>query len=365
MTSPTSTTPRRRGRTALTILTAASIAVLGLVALGATPAAAAETCPDGYSLNGGSCEKYERADATPGYGECEAPATDYDATTCKLVVEDSWSEPVPPGVVNTPGTCAVGLGAYTLEHGDACYSFGRVGASFGFIYEGEYLTRPSSAWSCPEGYTARGGSADGLICQQLIPGSTTYPPRPRGEDVCPAGWTGPLEGEPSYCERTLVTTPTSNGGGIRTYAATATASGSVDFCLADGTTLVVDYSGTGNGSSTASQADADYAANIGAISAAEAARAAKTPIGARLGACGAPVAAPAAPAIVPVLAPATNVSAPEAATVAVPAAATVPAAVPAGDGSQAPGLPMWALALLAAGVLGTAAAGKRFLGARQ
>ncbi|MCX6434386.1 MAG: hypothetical protein NTX29_17015 [Actinobacteria bacterium] len=358
-TSPTSTTPRRRGRTALTILTAASIAVLGLVALGATPAEAAATCPDGYSLNGGSCEKYERVDATPGYGECEAPETNFDATRCELVVEDSWTERVRPGVVNTPGTCAVGMGSITPEHGDACYTFERY-YPYSAIYQGEYLTRPSSAWSCPEGYTARGGSADGLICQQLIPGSTTYPERPRGEDVCPAGWTGPLEGETSYCERTLVTTPNDTTGG--TFAASETARGSVDFCLADGvTTLVVDYSGTGVGASTVSQADANYAASTVAVAAAEAARAAKTPTGARLGACGAPVAAPAAPAIVPV----SNVSAPAAATVAVPAAATVPAAVPAGDGSQAPVLPMWALALLTAGILGTAVAGKRVLGARQ
>ncbi len=51
--------------------------------------------------------------------------------------------------------------------------------------------------------------------------------------------------------------------------------------------------------------------------------------------------------------------------VTVPQAATVPAAVPAGDGSQAPGLPMWALALVAVGVLGAAAAGKQILGARN
>lgn len=49
------------------------------------------------------------------------------------------------------------------------------------------------------------------------------------------------------------------------------------------------------------------------------------------------------------------------ATVAVPTAATVPAAVPAGDGSQVPGLPMWALALVAVGMIGAAAAGTQLL----
>ncbi len=59
------------------------------------------------------------------------------------------------------------------------------------------------------------------------------------------------------------------------------------------------------------------------------------------------------------------VTAPAAATVAVPAAATVPASVPAGDGSQAPGLPMWALAMIAVGVLGAGFAGKSILAARK
>ncbi len=65
-----------------------------------------------------------------------------------------------------------------------------------------------------------------------------------------------------------------------------------------------------------------------------------------------------APAPAPVAAPAPQ-------QVNIPAKATVPAAVPAGDGSQAPGLPMWALALIAVGALGAAAAGKQILGARN
>ena len=71
-----------------------------------------------------------------------------------------------------------------------------------------------------------------------------------------------------------------------------------------------------------------------------------------------------APATVAAPAPAT-VAAPAPATVAVPAAATLPASVPAGEGSQAPGLPMWALALIALGALGAVAAGKGLLGARK
>ena len=58
-------------------------------------------------------------------------------------------------------------------------------------------------------------------------------------------------------------------------------------------------------------------------------------------------------------------AAPAPAVVSVPAAATVPAAVPAGGGSQAPGLPMWALALVVVGAIGAAAAGKQILGARN
>jgi hypothetical protein len=61
---------------------------------------------------------------------------------------------------------------------------------------------------------------------------------------------------------------------------------------------------------------------------------------------------------------AATVAAPAPATVAVPAAATLPAAVPAGEGSDT-GLPMWALAMVAAGMIGAAFAGKQLLGARK
>lgn len=49
----------------------------------------------------------------------------------------------------------------------------------------------------------------------------------------------------------------------------------------------------------------------------------------------------------------------------VPEAATLPAAVPAGDGSQAPGLPMWAFALIVIGALGAVASVKQILGGRE
>ena len=61
---------------------------------------------------------------------------------------------------------------------------------------------------------------------------------------------------------------------------------------------------------------------------------------------------------------AATVARPAPATVAVPAAATLPAAVPAGEGSDT-GLPMWALAMVAAGMIGAAFAGKQLLGARK
>jgi hypothetical protein len=76
---------------------------------------------------------------------------------------------------------------------------------------------------------------------------------------------------------------------------------------------------------------------------------------------------PVEPAVVaPIIAPAAaTVAAPAPAKVAVPAAATLPGSVPAGDGSQAPGLPMWALAMVAVGVLGAGFAGKQILAARK
>lgn len=76
-----------------------------------------------------------------------------------------------------------------------------------------------------------------------------------------------------------------------------------------------------------------------------------------------PVAAPdAAPDAVAVPAPA-QVAAP--AKVSAPAAATVPASVPAGDGSKAPSLPLWAFALVAVGLAGAAFTGGQLLGARK
>jgi len=156
---------------------------------------------------------------------------------------------------------------------------------------------------------------------------------------------------------------TAGGGGAKTYTASATSSGSFDVCLADGvSTLPVDYSVTGEGSGP-TQGDADYSANVAAAEKAAAAITANTPAGASLGACGAPVdSVVPVPEVVPV-----PVDVPEPATVPadVPEAATVPTAVPAGDGSQAPVLPIWALALVAMGVVGAGAAGKRAMAARK
>ncbi len=91
--------------------------------------------------------------------------------------------------------------------------------------------------------------------------------------------------------------------------------------------------------------------------------------------CNTPVAVAAAEVAVPapaevgppaaVVSPVEAATVPEAATVAAPEAATVPAAVPAGDGSQAPSVPMWALVMIAVGVLGAAGAGKQLVGARK
>ena len=147
--------------------------------------------------------------------------------------------------------------------------------------------------------------------------------------------------------------------------------GSGEFCSATGETVSVKWDGV---SGQASQPAANEAA---AFNKNTALKANGVPFGTEAGACvkasavvaplAATVTAP-SPAKKPVV-----VSAPKpakvaggvAGTVGVPQSATVPAAVPAGDGSQAPGLPMWALALIVAGALGAAAAGKQILGARN
>ncbi len=139
-----------------------------------------------------------------------------------------------------------------------------------------------------------------------------------------------------------------------TYSATGAADGSVDYCTVDGTTVVVDYTGTGAATSTVSQADANFVAQQKADAAAQADLAAKTPAGAKLGACVPVTVAPVQPGTV--AEPVTEVAA---ATVAAPAAATLPAAVPAGDGSTAPQAPVWALALLALATVGAVASATR------
>ena len=136
----------------------------------------------------------------------------------------------------------------------------------------------------------------------------------------------------------------------------------MDLCLVDGVTNAVatyNVSVTGTG---ITPNDAGYAANTAAVAAVQAAIAAQTPAGATQGACGAPPTV-VEPAVV--VAPVEAATVPEAATVAAPEAATVPAAVSAGDGSQAPSVPMWALVMIAVGVLGAAGAGKQLVGARK
>lgn len=142
----------------------------------------------------------------------------------------------------------------------------------------------------------------------------------------------------------------------QTYNAAGSAGGSRDYCTVEGTTAVVTYTGTGSATSTVSQQDANYVAQQKADAAAQADLAAKTPAGATLGACGVVTVAPEEPIVVAPVQPAT-IAAPQPAKVAggvaatVPEAATIPGAVPAGDGSTAPTVPVSALVLL---VLGTA-----------
>ena len=166
-----------------------------------------------------------------------------------------------------------------------------------------------------------------------------------------------------------------------TFDATASAGGSGLFCTPAGATGNVSWSGAGSSTGQATQAAADAAAQAQADANAETDRLAKT-AGLTPGACipneepptvvvteepPAPVAEPVALVESAVIeAPAAPVAAaPAPAVVNVPAAATVPAAVPAGGGSQAPGMPMWALALVVVGAIGAAAAGKQILGARN
>jgi len=140
----------------------------------------------------------------------------------------------------------------------------------------------------------------------------------------------------------------------RTYSATGSAGGSVDYCTVEGSTVVVTYTGTGAATSTVSQADANYVAQQKADAAAQADLAAKTPSNAKLGACQPVGVAPVQPGTV--TEPVAEVAA---ATVTAPAAATLPAAVPAGDGSTAPQAPVWALALLSLATVGAVASAAR------
>ncbi len=152
-----------------------------------------------------------------------------------------------------------------------------------------------------------------------------------------------------YTEGACSTPAVTGGGGAKVFTATAKASGGVDLCLADQVTTVAityDVTQTGTGPTTR---DAEYAANVATVAAVNASIAAQTPTGATLGACGAPIAT--APITVNPVLPATT---PE--SVTVPAAAKVPTSVPAGDGSEAPGAPLWVLAAALIAMVGGGAA---------
>ena len=100
----------------------------------------------------------------------------------------------------------------------------------------------------------------------------------------------------------------------------AAPSGSAEYCTVEGTTVTLAYSGVGRSSSTTSQADATYQAQLIADREAQADLLSVTPTGATPGACPAPAAVE--PATVAPVLPAT-VPAEEPEAVAVPAPATV------------------------------------------
>ena len=177
-------------------------------------------------------------------------------------------------------------------------------------------------------------------------------------------------------------------GTCEVFTGTAKSGGSVAYCLND-TAGSYTYSGEATVTSTVSQDDADAQAQKAADAKASEDRVAKLPAGATVGSCTpktpeepkkpetpvtpstpeTPVTPVVEEATVTAVEPAT-VEAPQSVTVpmeatvaptpqkvAVPAAATLPAAVPAGGGSTAPGIPTWAIALIVLGALGAATAG--------
>ena len=166
----------------------------------------------------------------------------------------------------------------------------------------------------------------------------------------------------------------------RLFTQSASVGGSVDFCVADTSNVVVQYSGSGSGTSGISDADATYIANMKANAAAAADLTAKTPSGATKGACG-PVTDTAAATTVPqagtvvVTKPKpAKVSKPakahvpttvDAGVVNVPQAAQMPSAVDAGGGSSAPTTPVLGWVLLAIGMIGAAAATSTMVAARE
>lgn len=139
-------------------------------------------------------------------------------------------------------------------------------------------------------------------------------------------------------------------------------SGKIDPAFADGAThtvtIKVDGETVASDTSSVCPAPPDFCTlNPGSVSCNPPATCANNPA-----AC-----PPATPVTTPVVeaavaaAPAPAVAAPAPANVAIPAKATLPAAVPAGDGSDSSGLPLWAVALVLVGLLGAAASAKGVL----
>jgi hypothetical protein len=246
---------------------------------------------------------------------------------------------------------------------------------------------PVPTYRCPTGYRPIRGMMDtdqdavdtecfipvgkDTMCMRLIKETPTCPPGQILEEI-------PLPENGAEVSR-RPERPLLNCVPIE-FTASASAQAGATLCYNDAT-VGVGAIGSGSAGSTDSQADAQTKAQ--AVANANAAANLATEVGkypgATPGAClgttsivePAPVTAPApatvvAPAAATVSAPApATVSGGVAGTVDAPAAATVPTGVPAGDGSQTPAVPMWALAMMVAGVLGAGLAAVRLVGARK
>jgi hypothetical protein len=208
-------------------------------------------------------------------------------------------------------------------------------------------------------------------------------PIPTEYYVCPQGYTpqvlldavnNNIVPKGTICEKTTPDTAS--------FSASASAQAGATLCV-NNATVGVGAIGSGSAGSTESEADAQTKAqaiaNANALANLNAekgkypgASASECPPGVvQTASVVAPAAAVSAPAAATIAKPSpAKVSAPAPGSVSagvavVPSKATVPSSVPAGDGSQAPGLPLWALAMIAVGVLGAGAAGKSVLASRK